>query len=243
MAKEQESEGAHALDVCTAFVGRNEMKDMTETIRRFTLQSRVPLMIDSTEAGVIEAAMKLLAGKPIVNSINLEDGEERMSKICPLLKTYGGAVVALTIDEEGMAKTADKKVAIAKRIHEIATREYGIPPGDLIGVARGVKEFGGILDHGMREVMVKCMPEEIPEALQVDVSNMEIGNSIHLSDIMGEYTQLEFLDDENVTLAHVSPPKKLEVFEEAGEAAEEAAGEEAEGEGEEGEQEAEQKEE
>ena len=118
-------------------------------------------------------------------------------------------------------------------------------PVELIGIARGVKEFGGILDHGMREIMVKCMPEEIPESLPVDVSNMEIGNSIHLSDIMGQYSQLEFLDDENVTLAHVSPPKKLEVFEEAAEAAEgEAAeGEAAEGEAAEGESETAEKEE
>ena len=109
-------------------------------------------------------------------------------------------------------------------------------PIELTGTARGVKEFGGILDHGMREVMVKCMPEEIPEALSIDVSNMEIGNSIHLSDIMDQYAQIEFLDDANVTLAHVSPPKKLEVFEEA--AAEEAVAEEAEAEPAEGEPEA-----
>ncbi len=116
-------------------------------------------------------------------------------------------------------------------------------PVELIGIARGVKEFGGILDHGMREVMVKCLPEEIPESLPVDVSNMEIGDSIHLSNIMGQYDQLEFLDDESVTLAHVSPPKKLEVFEEAAEEGEEAAGEEAEGEAEEGEKEEAEKEE
>lgn len=103
-------------------------------------------------------------------------------------------------------------------------------PVQLVGIARGVKEFGGILDHGVREVMVKCMPEEIPESLPIDVSDMEIGNSIHLSDIMAQYTMLDFLDDANVTLAHVSPPKKLEVFEEeAAEEGEEAEGEEAEG--------------
>lgn len=111
-------------------------------------------------------------------------------------------------------------------------------PVKLIGMARGVKEFGGILDHGMREVMVKCMPEEIPESLDVDVSHMEIGNSIHLSDITADYAKLEFLDDENVTLAHVSPPKKLEVFEEEAEEAEGVEGEEGEGEAAEGEQEA-----
>lgn len=108
-------------------------------------------------------------------------------------------------------------------------------PVKLVGMARGVKEFGGILDHGMHEVMVRCMPEEIPESLPIDVSDMDIGKSIHLSDIMARYTQLEFLDDAKVTLAHVSPPKKLEVLEEA--ASEEEEVEAAEGEQEAAEQE------
>jgi large subunit ribosomal protein L25 len=86
--------------------------------------------------------------------------------------------------------------------------------------------------------MVKCMPEEIPEALEIDVTHMEIGNSIHLADIRADYAQLEFLDDEHVTLAHVSPPKKLEVFEEEAEEAAEEAAEGAEGEAAGGEQEA-----
>jgi large subunit ribosomal protein L25 len=114
-------------------------------------------------------------------------------------------------------------------------------PVDLAGMARGVKEFGGILDHGIREITIKCLPEEIPEAFHIDVSNMEIGNSIHLSDISDQYSQLEFLDDPNVTLAHVSPPKKLEVAEKAEEA--EAASEEAEGEVSEEEQESKKEEE
>ncbi len=132
IAKEQEAEGAHVLDVCTAYVGRDEIKDMTETVKRFALQTRVPLMIDSTEAPVIEAALKLYGGKAIINSINLEDGEERMEKICPMLTTYGAAVVALTIDEKGMAKGADKKFEIAKRIHDLAVNKYGMAAEDLI---------------------------------------------------------------------------------------------------------------
>ncbi|MCB4755659.1 MAG: methionine synthase [Elusimicrobia bacterium] len=132
VAKEQEEEGAHVLDVCTAYVGRDESKDMFETIKRFSLQTRVPLMIDSTNPDAIETALKLLGGKPIVNSINLEDGEERLAKICPLLKTYGAAVVALTIDEQGMAKTADKKLEVAKRIYKLSVEKYGLAPSDLI---------------------------------------------------------------------------------------------------------------
>ncbi len=99
-------------------------------------------------------------------------------------------------------------------------------PIELNGIARGVKEFGGILDHGVREVNIKCTPKEIPENLPIDVSEMLIGNSIHLSDIMMHYPQLEFLDDPIVTLAHVSPPKKLELMEEEEAATEEVEGEE-----------------
>lgn len=99
----------------------------------------------------------------------------------------------------------------------------------LNGTARGVKEFGGILEHGVREVMIHCTPKQIPESIEVDVTAMEIGDSIHISDITGQYPELEFLDDSNVTLAHVSHPKKLEILGEGEEAvAQEAAGEEEE---------------
>jgi large subunit ribosomal protein L25 len=151
-------------------------------------------------------------------------------------------VLTLVRDVQHHPVTGDILHVDFQRISMHEKIKVGVPV-ELVGTARGVKEFGGILDHGMREIMIKCMPEEIPESLPIDVSNMEIGDSIHLSNIMGQYTQLEFLDDENVTLAHVSPPKKLEVFEEAAEAAVEAAGEEAEGEAAEGESDTAEKEE
>ncbi len=128
----QIDQGAHLLDVCTAYVGRNEIKDMTETVTRFNAQLDVPLMIDSTEAPVIEVALKLIAGKSIVNSINLEDGEERLEVVLPLCKEFGAAVVALTIDEEGMAKTAEHKFKIAERIYDLSVNKYGIQPCDLV---------------------------------------------------------------------------------------------------------------
>jgi 5-methyltetrahydrofolate--homocysteine methyltransferase len=132
IARGQVREGAHLLDVCTAYVGRNEVKDMVETIERFNGQVDVPLMIDSTEAPVIEAALKRIAGKAIVNSINLEDGEERIEKIVPMCKRYGAAVVALTIDEAGMAKTAEKKFEIAQRIYDLCVNQYGMAPEDIV---------------------------------------------------------------------------------------------------------------
>lgn len=132
MAREQIREGAHLLDVCVAYVGRDERRDMREVITRFNTQVSIPLMIDSTEVEVIEEALKHNAGKAIVNSINLEDGEERMERILALCKTYGAAVVALTIDEDGMAKSAQKKFDIAARIRDLAVGRFGLRDEDLI---------------------------------------------------------------------------------------------------------------
>ena len=132
MGREQVKEGAHMLDVCAAYVGRNEAADMREIISRFNRQVSIPLVIDSTEAGAIEEALQHIAGKAVINSINLEDGEERIKKIVPLCRRYGAAVIALTIDEQGMAKTAEKKLAIARRIYDLAVNTYGMKPHDII---------------------------------------------------------------------------------------------------------------
>ncbi|MGB9623850.1 MAG: homocysteine S-methyltransferase family protein [Phycisphaerae bacterium] len=132
MAKEQVRDGSHVIDVCAAYVGRDERHDMTRLISRLATEVTVPLMIDSTEPPVIEASLKLCGGRCIVNSVNLEDGEKRCAAVLPMCRKYGAAVVALTIDEEGMAKTADRKVAIARRIFDLATRKYGMRPGDLL---------------------------------------------------------------------------------------------------------------
>lgn len=91
-----------------------------------------PLVIDSTDPAVIEASLKLAGGKNVINSINLEDGEERLDTLCRLAKRFGAAVIALTIDEEGMAKTADRKLAVAERIFELATKRHGIAPTDIL---------------------------------------------------------------------------------------------------------------
>ncbi len=134
MAKEEVRDGSHVLDVCVDFVGRDGVRDMSSTIARIATQVNAPIMIDSTQADVIEAGLQHAPGRCIVNSINLEDGEERMNKICPILKRYGAACVALTIDEDpqaGMAKTADRKLEIARRIHDLWTRKWGLNESDL----------------------------------------------------------------------------------------------------------------
>jgi 5-methyltetrahydrofolate--homocysteine methyltransferase len=130
LAREQEAEGSHVLDVCAAYVGRDETRDMKELLSRYNRHVTVPIMIDSTETPVMEASLRCLAGKPLLNSINFEDGEGRPRKVLDLARRYGAGVVALTIDETGMAKTVERKVQIAERLIDLA-REYGLPDHDL----------------------------------------------------------------------------------------------------------------
>lgn len=131
MAREQEHEGAHLLDVCTAYVGRDEVGDMTRFIEKLNTSIQLPLVIDTTEYNVLEESLQYITGRPMVNSINLEDGVEHMKKKIALIKRYGAATIALTIDESGMAKDADKKLAVAKRIYDLAL-EGGLRPEDLV---------------------------------------------------------------------------------------------------------------
>jgi 5-methyltetrahydrofolate--homocysteine methyltransferase len=131
IGKEQVRKGAHLLDVCTAYVGRDEVRDMQETLQRMNQQVDVPLMVDSTELNVLKASLELLGGRCIVNSINLEDGEERPRQVLALCKEFGAAVVALTIDEDGMAKTVEKKVAVATRLLRLC-EEAGLRECDVV---------------------------------------------------------------------------------------------------------------
>ena len=132
VAREQAAEGAHVIDVMVDYVGRDGVPDMERLVGVLRTQSTLPLVFDSTEVLVVEAALKLYGGKAIVNSINLEDGERKIARLLPLIRRHGAAAVALTIDEEGQARTADWKVRVAKRIYEIAVERYGMEPGDLL---------------------------------------------------------------------------------------------------------------
>jgi 5-methyltetrahydrofolate--homocysteine methyltransferase len=132
MGREQIGEGSHALDICTAFVGRDELAEMSEVVRRFTGSVNAPLVIDSTETPVLAAALKLHGGKPIINSINFEDGEAHATDRMELARRFGAAVIALTIDEQGMAKTPDRKLAIARRLVDFACNRHGLPQSDLL---------------------------------------------------------------------------------------------------------------
>ncbi len=135
MAREQEKEGAHVLDVCVDYVGRDGAADMDEIARRFATQATVPLVLDSTEPPVMEAGLQWLGGRAILNSANLEDGEapgSRLDRVFSLAREYGAAVICLLIDEQGQARDIEWKMRVAHRILDIATNRYGLEASDLI---------------------------------------------------------------------------------------------------------------
>src|SRR5262245_34099755 len=182
MGQEQEREGAHVIDVCTAYVGRDEIRDMKEVIRRFNAVITRPLMIDSTEVPVIEESLKLVSGKPIINSVNLEDAREKFDKIVGLARKYGAALVCGCIDERGMARTAQTKFEVAGRIYEICTKEYGLRPSDLLfdplvlPVSTGQEEERR---NGLETLEgIRRIKEGLPGALTtVGLSNVSFGLS------------------------------------------------------------------
>lgn len=134
LAREQLREGSHIIDVNVDYAGRDNVADMKAIVQRFVRQVNAPLMLDSTQPATIEAGLQCAGGKCIINSANLEDGEEKFAQMCNLAKRYGAALVLGTIDEdpeEAMARTADRKLAIALRMHDLAVNKYGLPEEDL----------------------------------------------------------------------------------------------------------------
>ena len=132
LARSQTREGAHVLDLCVDYVGRDGVPDMVAVVDRYATQSTLPLVIDSTQTDVIEAALVRLGGRAVINSVNLEDGRNKADVLLPLAKRYGAAVVVLAIDEEGQARTADWKVRVCERVARIAIDAFGLEPQDLI---------------------------------------------------------------------------------------------------------------
>jgi 5-methyltetrahydrofolate--homocysteine methyltransferase len=135
MAKDQVKEGAHVLDLCVDYVGRDGAADMDELAKRLATQSSVPIVLDSTEPQVLEAGLAWLGGRAILNSANLEDSDNegsRLDRVMKLAKEYGAAVICLLIDEEGQARDIEWKLRIAHRIHDLAVNRYGLESSDLI---------------------------------------------------------------------------------------------------------------
>ncbi|MDI6411453.1 methionine synthase [Streptomyces albus] len=135
MAREQIREGAHMLDLCVDYVGRDGVADMTELAGRLATASTLPIVLDSTEIDVIRAGLEKLGGRAVINSVNYEDGdgpESRFAKVTALAAEHGAALIALTIDEEGQARTAEQKVAIAERLIADLTGNWGIHESDIL---------------------------------------------------------------------------------------------------------------
>ncbi|MTA64904.1 MAG: methionine synthase, partial [Actinobacteria bacterium] len=135
MAKEQVKEGSHIIDVCVDYVGRDGAGDMDEIAQRFATQASVPLVLDSTEPEVLEAGLRWLGGRAILNSANLEDSDaegSRADKVFKLAQEFGAAVICLLIDEDGQARDVEWKMRVAHRIHDLAVGRYGLEPQDLI---------------------------------------------------------------------------------------------------------------
>ncbi|WP_404324223.1 methionine synthase [Cytobacillus firmus] len=172
--------GAHVIDICLADPDREEMQDVENFIKELVKKIKVPLVIDSTDEKVIEKALTYSQGKAIINSINLEDGEERFEAIAPLVHRYGAAVVVGTIDEEGMGVTAERKLEIAKRSHDLLVNKYHIPPQDLIfdplvfPVGTGDEQYIGSAKATVDGI--RLIKEALPEVQTIlGISNVSFG--------------------------------------------------------------------
>ena len=197
LARSQEREGAQILDVNVDYVGRDGVQDMHELVSRLVNNVKLPLMLDSTEWQKMEAGLKVAGGKCLLNSTNYEDGEERFYKVLEIAKQYGAGVVIGTIDEEGMARTADRKFEIAKRAYYAAI-EFGIPARELffdplaLPVSTGIEEDR---ENGKATIeSIRRIREELPDChITLGVSNISFGlnaaarqvlNSVFLHDAM-----------------------------------------------------------
>ena len=181
VARDQVEGGAHMLDVCVALTERpDEAVQMKTVIKKLQMSVETPLMIDSTEADVLKIALEMNPGRSIINSINLENGRKRCDAVLPLVVAHGAAVIALTIDEKGMAKTADEKLKVAQRIYDIAVNEYGLLPDSLIfdtltfTLATGADDMAGSAIETMAGI--RRIKAALPGVLtSLGVSNVSFG--------------------------------------------------------------------
>ncbi|MDE2293763.1 MAG: homocysteine S-methyltransferase family protein, partial [Elusimicrobia bacterium] len=183
VGRRQSRSGAHILDVCLANPDRDEKADMAAFLDILTKKVKTPLMIDTTDAAVLEEALKRCPGKCVINSINLEDGEERFEKVVPLARRYGAALVVGTIDEDkqaGMGVTRGRKLAIAARSYSLLTEKYGVAPEDIVfdplvfPCATGDKNYYGSAAETIEGV--RLIKRAFPRARTVlGVSNVSFG--------------------------------------------------------------------
>src|SRR3989449_7643804 len=199
LAKRLVNDGSHMLDLCCAIVGEDEKDYITSILEKIATRVPAPILVDSTEADVVEEALKRIPGKAIINSINLEDGEKRTSKVLPMARRYGAAVIALTIDEDGMALTADKKVAIAGRIYKLATEKYGLRGIDLIfdaltlPITTGQEEYRTVGIGTLNAI--ERIKKELPEVTTIlGVSNISFGLDVYPRRVLNSVFMNEAVD-------------------------------------------------
>ncbi|MGD6994341.1 methionine synthase [Sutcliffiella horikoshii] len=180
VARAQVKGGAHVIDICLADPDRDELEDMKTFVQEVVKKVKVPLVIDSTDEEVIEAALKYSQGKAIINSINLEDGEERFEAIIPLVHKYGAALVVGTIDEEGMGVSAERKLEIAQRSYDLLVNKYKVSPTDIIfdplvfPVGTGDEQYIGSANATVEGI--RLIKEHFPACLTIlGVSNVSFG--------------------------------------------------------------------
>jgi len=215
VAREQVDSGAHVLDVCVALTERaDEAEQMSKVVKLLSMSVETPLVIDSTEANVIEAALEHIPGRGIVNSINMENGRKRIDAVVPLVKKHGAAVIALTIDEIGMAKTRERKLEVAKKIYDIVVGEYGLAPEDIIydaltfTLATGDAEW---IDSGRETIEgIRLIKRELPGVSTIlGVSNVSFGLSPDaravLNSVFLHHCVQAGLDAAIVNPAHIRP--------------------------------------
>ncbi|HET7613344.1 MAG TPA: methionine synthase [Gemmatimonadaceae bacterium] len=215
VAREQVDSGAHVLDVCVALTERaDEAEQMSKVVKLLSMSVETPLVIDSTEANVIEAALEHIPGRGIVNSINMENGRKRIEAVVPLVKKHGAAVIALTIDEIGMAKTRERKLEVARKIYDIVVGEYGLAPEDIIydaltfTLATGDAEW---IDSGKETIEgIRLIKRELPGVSTIlGVSNVSFGLSPEargvLNSVFLHHCVQAGLDAAIVNPAHIRP--------------------------------------
>ncbi|RMF53257.1 MAG: methionine synthase [Chloroflexota bacterium] len=215
VAQEQVESGAHILDVCVALTERaDEAHLMRSVTKKLAMSVEAPLMFDVTDPEVAEAALSVYPGRGIINGNNLENGRERIDRVLPIAKKHGAVVLSMTIDEEGMAKTAQRKLAVARRIYEIAVNEYGMKPEDLIfdalvfTLATGDPEFANSAVETIEGI--RLIKAELPGVLtSLGVSNLSFGLSeparAVLNSVFLYHAVQAGLDMAIVNPAHIKP--------------------------------------
>ena len=221
IGREQVEGGAHVLDVCVALTERtDEAEQMAGTTKKLSMGIEAPLVIDSTEPDVIKAALETYPGRAIINSINMENGRQRIESILPMALEHGAAVVALTIDEIGMGKTTERKVEIAHRIHDICVNEYRLAPNALIfdtltfPITTGQEE---LQTAGIETLeAIKRIKVELPGVFTIlGVSNISFGLKPHaravLNSVFLYHAVKAGLDAAIVNPTHITPYAEIDV--------------------------------